>query len=83
MSDPGSEYSTYEYMVDGTKYTGSSDTGYDVGRKITVYYDPTDPAVSADSQGELELYGCISFIFGPVAVGGIVWNLIKLRKAAE
>jgi len=83
MSDAGSEYSTYEYVVDGTTYTGSSNTGYDVGQKITVYYDPTDPAVSADSKGSLELYGCIGFIFGLFAVGSIVLNVIKLRRVAK
>lgn len=73
---------TYEYMVDGTKYTGSSSTGYDVGKKVTIYYDPTHPGVSVLSKGEMEFYGCIGFIFGLFAVGGIALNVIQLRRAA-
>jgi len=81
-SDSNSENSTYDYIVDGTTYSGSSSTAYEVGKKVTVYYDPADPGVSVLSKGEMEFYGCIGFIFGLFAVGGIVLNLIKIQRAA-
>ena len=83
MSDAGSEYSTYEYMVDGAKYTGSSHTAYDVGQKITVYYDPTDPEDSTDAPGSYKFLGFISIIFGLWIVGIYAWNLVKTRRAAK
>jgi hypothetical protein len=82
-SDSNDSQSTYEYTVDGVKFTGSSNTAYDVGQKIAVYYDPADPATSADSQGTTELYGCFGFIFGIWAVGSIAWNVVKIRRAAK
>jgi hypothetical protein len=83
MSDAGSEYSTYEYTVDGAKYTGSSHAGYDVGKKITVYYDPADPSVSDDNPGSYVFLGFISFIFGLLVVGGYAWRLVKAAWAAK
>jgi hypothetical protein len=82
MSDPISEYSTYEYVVDGTKYTGSSDAGYDVGLKITVYYDPTNPKDSTDAPGNYECSGFVSIIFGLWIVGLYAWRFVKARRAA-
>jgi len=81
-SDLSNENSTYDYIVDGTTYTSSCGTAYDVGTKVTVYYDPADPGVSVLSKGEMEFYGCIGFIFGLFAVGGIILNLIKIQRAA-
>ena len=82
MSDAGSESSTYEYVVDGTKYTGSSNTGYDVGRKITVYYDPAYPEDSTDAPGSDKFLGFVGIIFGLWTVGIYAWNLVKTRRAA-
>jgi hypothetical protein len=83
MFDATSEYSTYEYVVDGTKYTGSSTTGYGVGRKITVYYDPTNPKDSTDAPGSYECLGFIGIIFGLWIVGGYAWRFVKARRAAK
>ena len=82
MSEAGSEYSTYEYTVDGVKFTGSSHTAYDVGQKITVYYDPADPSVSDDNPGSYIFLGFISFIFGLWVVGGYAWRFVKAGRAA-
>lgn len=82
-SDTSSEHSTYEYTVDGAKYTGSSSTAYDVGQKITVYYDPTNPSDSDENPGGFKLIGPISVVFGLWVVGGYVWRFFKARIAVK
>jgi len=82
-SDSSSEQSTYEYMVDGVKYTGSSNVAYDVGKKITVYYDPANPTSSDEDPGSFKLIGPISIVFGLWVVGGYIWRFFKARGAAS
>jgi hypothetical protein len=82
-SDSGSEYSTYEYTVDGAKYQGSSSIGYDVGQKITVYYDPMVPSDSTETPGDNKLLGSICILFGLWTVGIYAWKFIKTGRTAK
>ena len=72
----------YEYTVDGAKYSDSIHDSfqYTEGDKITVYYDPKDPASTIMSQGEMGFTGCIGVFFGLFVIGSMAWGAIKARR---
>jgi hypothetical protein len=70
---------TYEFQVGAKKYTGSY-TYFEerpVGEKMTVYYDPSDPGISARSREEAKWQSFWSLIFGLGCVGWVIWEVIR------
>lgn len=71
---------TVEYTVDGQTYTGELDTessSYKVGQRVSVLYDPQDPAV-VHSGG---MFGLYVLGVGVALLGVIVGTEIKKRGA--
>jgi hypothetical protein len=82
-SDEADSYSiTYKYQVNGSEYTDSisSSRDYSPGDIFTVYFDPSSPGVSFESQGGASLLGFGSCLFGIICVGSMAWGVWKSQS---
>lgn len=75
------EYDVYvAYQVDGRDYLSKSDyyqDGYEPGKQIKIYYNPSDPA---DIHGDSAGFGIFLMVLGPVVSVGALVALLRSRR---
>ena len=85
IEEPDSYSISYKYQVDGVEYINSmsSSANYSPGDKFTVYFDPSSPDVSFESQGGAAFLGLGSCLFGLLCVGSMAWGVWKSRSTKK
>ncbi len=82
-SDDSSVYfPTVEYSVDGKTYTSELDTGsgsYQIGKTITVLYDPNDPSVVHDGGG----VGIYLMVVGAAILAVVIWSTVQKQRGLK
>jgi len=82
-SDDSSSYTaTVEYIVDGSTYTGvldQSSSSYAVGKRISVLYDPKNPAVVHSAGG----FGIYLMIAGAAILIFIAVSTVRERQSRQ